>query len=138
MRISLLAVAIVLMAHLGAATPAPAQAMDPTSADSLAAALKVLTDPAGRGALIGSNPSAAEVDRQVQALTGSPELTEEVYALAGQVFADLMKSAGDDMGKLADSLSRARTDPAGFAAELSPETLQRLVALAAKISAARP
>jgi hypothetical protein len=130
-------VVLVLLVFLGAVIRIPAQTLDPSSADSLAATLKVLTAPAGRGLSIGGDPAAAEIDRQVQELAGSPQLAQEVYALAAQVLADLMKSTGGDTGQLTDTLERARTDPAGFAAGLSPQTLQRLSELAAKISAAR-
>jgi hypothetical protein len=131
-------VACMLLALLGAVTQAPAQTSDSSapSADSLATALKILTDPAGRGAL-AANPTAAEIDRQVQALAGSPELAREVYALAGQILADLMKTTGGDIGKLMDTLERARTDPGGLAAGLSPQTLQQLSELSAKIEAAK-
>jgi hypothetical protein len=130
-------VVFLLLVLLGTATGIRAQTLDPSTADSLATALKVLTDPAGRGALIGGSPAAAEIDRQTQALAGSPELTQEVYALAGQVLADLMKSTGGDLGKVMETLGRAQNDPAAFAAGLSPETLQKLSELSAKIAATK-
>ena len=130
-------VLLMFLLHLFTVTQAPAQTPDSPSADSLGAALKILTNPTGKGLSPGSDPAAAEIDRQVQALTGSPELAQEVYALAAQVFADLLKSNGGDMGKVMEALGRARTDPAGFANGLSPQTLQRLGELSAKIAAAK-
>ncbi len=53
-------------------------------------------------------------------LAGSSETADAVYRLAGEVFADLVKSTGGDMGKLMDILSRASADPSGFASALSP------------------
>ena len=44
----------------------------------------------GRSLSPGSDPAAVDLDRQVQALAGSPQLAQEVYALAAQVFADLL------------------------------------------------
>jgi hypothetical protein len=131
-----LVVAYIVLALLGIVTQVSAQTTDSSSADSLAATLKILTDPAGKDA-IGANPAAVAIDRQVQALTGSPELTQEVYALAGQILAELVKSTGGDIGKLMQTIERARTDPAGFAAGLSPQTRQQLSDLSAKIDAAR-
>jgi hypothetical protein len=139
MRIPLLArfVALILLVHLGMVTQVTAQTIASSPDDSLAAALKILTEPTGRSLSAAGDPAAAEIDRQVQALTGSPQLAQEVYALAAQVFADLLKSTGGDMGKLTETLERARTDPAGFAAGLSPQTLQRLSELSEKIAAAK-
>jgi hypothetical protein len=130
-------VLLMLLAHLFTVTQTPAQTADSPSADSLGAALKILTDPTGKGLSPGSDPAAAEIDRQVQALTGSPQLAQEVYALAAQVFADLLKSNGGDIGKVMETLERGRTDPAAFAAGLSPQTLQRLSELSAKVGAAK-
>jgi hypothetical protein len=130
-------VALMLLVQFAIVTEAPAQTIDPLSADPLAAALKILTEPTGKSLSTSGDPAAAAIDQQVHALAGSPQLAQEVYALAAQVFADLLKSSGGDMGKLIETLERARTDPAGFAAGLSPQTLQRLSELSAKIDAAR-
>ena len=80
---------------------------------------------------------SSELDQQVRALTGSPQLTQEVYGLAGEILAELMQSSGGDMNKLFDTLERAKTDPSGFVAGLSPETRDRLRELSEKIAAAR-
>src|SRR5215472_12411426 len=86
MRISSLGfVGLTLLALLGAVTPAPAQTGNSPSADSLAEVLKLLTGPTESGLPTSGSPAAADIDREVQALAGSPELAQEVYALAGQV-----------------------------------------------------
>ena len=108
-----------------------AQALDPTSAAALAETLRILSDPAARGA---GTPGATGVESQVQSLAGSPEATQEVYNLAGQVFADLVKSTGGDTGKLLEALQRAQSDPGSLTEALSPATLQRLRELSTKIS----
>jgi hypothetical protein len=117
-----------------AAPPARAQTLDPASSEALAAALRMLTDPGARGAAIGANPSAGAADKQIQSLGGSPALTQQLYELAGQIFEDLARGSGGDATKMAESLQRAQSDPAGFAALLSPRTLDRLRDLATKIS----
>jgi hypothetical protein len=83
-----------------------------------------------------STPGAAEIDRQVQSIAGSPPAFEEMCAIAAAVFTDLARSSGGDAGRMSEALERAKSDPAGFAARLSPETLQRLQALSAKIPGA--
>jgi hypothetical protein len=116
------------------ATPTHAQALDPASADALAATLRMLADPASRGRIIVSDPAAAEVDRQVQGMAGSSALVQELYGLAAEVFADLTGSSNGDPRLMSEALDRAKSDPAGFAAMLRPETLERLRALSIKIS----
>ena len=74
------------------------------------------------------------MDQQVRALAGSDALTQELYALAGQVLTELARSTGGDPQKMLQLLERAKTDPAGFAAMLSPATQQRLAHLSVKLS----
>jgi hypothetical protein len=119
------------------APPLPAQTLDPAAAAALATTLRMLADPAVRGQILATDPTAAAIDKQVQGLAGSSQLAEEVYGLAAEVFADLARSSGGDPGRLSEALDRAKTDPAGFAAMLRPETLERLRALATKISDAQ-
>jgi hypothetical protein len=117
------------------AAPLAAQTLDPASQEALAATLRMLRDPALRGPVISGNPQAAGVDRQIQGLVGgSPQLTQELYELAAQIFGELTQNTGGDVGKMTEALERAKGDPAGFAAFLSPATLDRLRAFAGKIS----
>jgi hypothetical protein len=119
------------------ATPTHSQALDPASADALATTLRMLADPALRGKIIASDPTAAEVDRQVQGMAGSSALVQEVYGLAADVFADLTRNSNGDPRAMSEALDRAKSDPAGFAAMLRPETLERLRELSVKISDAQ-
>jgi hypothetical protein len=50
------------------------------------------------------------------------------------VFADLTRNSNGDPRAMSAALDRAKSDPAGFAAMLRPETLERLRALSIKIS----
>ena len=117
-------------------TPAPLhpQALDPTSADALEATLRMLTDPAARGRVIARDPGAAEIDRQVQQVAGSPAVAQEIYGIAAEVFADLARNFDGDPQRMSAALDQAKADPATFAAFLRPETLEHLRALSAKIS----
>lgn len=116
------------------ATPLPAQVLDPAAAEALATTLRMLADPAARGQVLAEDQTAAAIDKQVQSMAGSSQLAQEVYGLAAEVFADLARSTGGDPRALHESLERAKSDPAGFAAMLRPETLERLRELATKIS----
>ena len=120
---------------LGVLAPAHAQQGDPGAA-ALADMLKALTAPGVKGAP-GGGVGSSEVDQQVRALTGSPELTQEVYSLAGEILTELMQSSGGNMNKLFETLERAKSDPAGFVDALSPQTRDRLRELSDKIAASR-
>jgi hypothetical protein len=115
------------------ATAAHSQALDPAAASALAATLRMLADPAQRGQIIATDPAAAAIDKQVQGVAGSA-LAQEVYGLAADVFADLARNSGGDPKRRVDALEQAKSDPAGFAAMLRPETLQKLRELSTKIS----
>jgi len=53
--------------------------------------------------------------------------------LAGLVFTDLVQGSGGDLTRMRQSLADGQRDPAGFAAFLSPPTLQYLHDLAGRI-----
>jgi hypothetical protein len=125
---------VALVVALGPASPVIAQPLDATATEALAATLKMLLDPAQRGAAIVASPQAASIDQHVRSLTGSEALTQEFYALAAEVFQELAVGTGGDATKMTETLGRARTDPAAFAALLSPATLQRLRQLSTKIA----
>ena len=128
----------VAVALVALAFPAPlhAQQGDAGSA-ALAEMLKSLTGPGGKGGPLGAGAGSGDIDQQVRALTGSPELTQELYNLAAQVLGELLQSSGGDMNKLFDTLSRAQSDPGAFAATLSPEMRNRLKDLSDRIAAGR-
>ena len=130
--------ALVLMvgpALVAALAPAAAaQALDPTATEALATTLKMLLDPAQRSAAIAGSPQAGALDQQIRTLTGSDALTQEFFALAADIFQELTQASGGDPVKMTQTLDGARTDPSGFAAMLSPATLERLRQLSVKIS----
>jgi len=128
---------VVLAAALAIAPALPAQTLDPASAAALDAAMRLLLDPAQRGPAIAANPQAAAADKQMQALLGSPELQQEFYALAAEIFADLTQRAGGDVTRMTQALEAGRADPSGFMATLSPRTLERLRVLSGKIGERR-
>jgi hypothetical protein len=125
---------VVALAFLVSAGPTGAQPLDPTSQDALNQTLQILLDPDARAAELARNPQGATVDQQVRALTGSDALTQEFYAVAAQVLGELAQNSGGDAQKMLQAVERAKSDPAGFAAMLSPATQQRLRDLAVKLS----
>ena len=124
-------VALLAWAAVG---PAAAQKLDPAAEDALDKALQILLDPQARSGELAKNSQGAAVDQQVRALAGSDALAQELYAVAGDVLRELAQVSGGDPQKMLQAVDRARTDPAGFAAMLSPATQQRLRDLSVKIS----
>jgi hypothetical protein len=128
------AAVLALLVVLAPAAPTRAQSLPSAAAEALSATLRMLLDPAQRSAAIAGTPQAAPLDQQVRSLTGSDALTQEFYALAADVFQELALGSGGDVAKMTDALERARTEPAAFAATLSPQTQERLRQLSIKIS----
>ena len=133
LRAAALRLVVALLLAL-AASPGRAQALDPTATEALAATLRMLLDPAQRAAALAGNAQAGQIDQQIRALTGSEALTQEFYALAADIFQELTQGSGGDPAKMTEALARGSTDPSGFAAVLSPRTLERLRQLSVKIS----
>ena len=119
---------------LAVAGEVAAQPVDPTSQDALTKTLQILFEPSARSAGLAKNPEGAAIDQQVRALAGSDALTQEFYAVAGQILTELVQNTGGDAQKMLQAVERAKTDPAGFATMLSPATLQRLRDLSVKLS----
>jgi hypothetical protein len=67
---------------------------------------------------------------------GSVASSSDLYEVAGEVFRELTERHGGDPAKMSAALERAKKDPEGFAASLSPSTRARLKALADKVPAA--
>jgi hypothetical protein len=123
-----------LVLGLALATSAGAQALDPQATEALAATLKMLIDPSQRSAAIAGSPQATAIDQQIRSITGSEALTQELFALAADVFQEMTVATNGDADKMLQALDAARSNPSGFAATLSPATLERLRALSVKIS----
>jgi hypothetical protein len=130
-----LAAALALVAVLASSTPLGAQPPDPNAAEALAATLRVLLDPAQRSAVLAGSPQGGALDQQIRSLTGgSDALAQELFALAADVLQEVTQATGGDATTLAQTLERARSDPAAFAAMLSPRTQERLRQLSVRIS----
>ena len=127
-------VPVVALALLTSAGSTGAQPLDPRSQDALGQTLQIMLDPDARAAELAKNPQGVTADQQVRALTGSDALTQEFYAVAGQVLTELTQNSGGDAQRMLQAVERAKADPAGFAAMLSPATQQRLRELAVKLS----
>jgi hypothetical protein len=134
MLVSQRSLGVLLAIMLAGALPAAAQSLDPASKEALAATLGLLRDPAARDAAVATNPQAAAMENQLRAVLATPELQQEFYSLAADIFSEIVQGSGGDVGKMTDALEAARSNPSLLAALLSPRTLERLRVLAGKIS----
>jgi hypothetical protein len=108
---------------LGTSVPG-AEPLDAPSEAALRETLRALKRSAGTKAP-GADPRL-----------GSAGSSSELYEVAGEVLRELAERHGGDPLKMAAALERAKKDPQGFAASLSPSTRARLKALADKVPAA--
>src|SRR5258706_14752040 len=76
------------------ATRLPAQTLDPAAAETLAATLRMLADPAARGQILATDPNAAAVDRQVQGMAGASPPPPGGYRPAGRGFPGPARGTG--------------------------------------------
>jgi hypothetical protein len=114
-----------LLGSILAVCSAPAEPLDDPSARALEQTLRSLG--AGGGAAI------EQQDPRLAPIARSPELTRELYEVAGAVLTELAERSGGDPERMNEALGRAKTDPEGFLSSLSPATRARLSALAAKL-----
>ena len=114
-----------LLGSILAVCSAPAEPLDEPSAHALERALGSLG--AGGGAVI------EQQDPRLAPIARSPELTHELYEVAGAVLTELAERNGGDPERMNEALGRAKTDTEGFANSLSPATRARLSALATKL-----
>src|SRR5437867_2121823 len=119
-RRAALLVALVLGVFAGI-RPAQAQGLDPVSKDALAATIRTLQSPGEHGG--GARPS---LDPRIRSLGDSPESTREMNDLAAEIFTEIAERSGGDPDKMSELLARGKSDPAAFAASLSPATREKL------------
>jgi hypothetical protein len=118
---------VLLLGSILAVSSAPAEPLDAPNARALEQAIGSLGS-GGGAAIERQDPRLAPIAR-------SPELTQELYDVAGAVLTEIAERNGGDPERMNDALARAKSDPEGFVASLSPATRARVSALAAKLQA---
>jgi hypothetical protein len=118
---------VLLLGSILAVCSAPAEPLDAPSSAALGQVLGSLAG-GGGGAIEAQDPRLAPIAR-------SPELTREFYEVAGAVMTEITEKQNGDPVRMTEALTRAKADPEGFVAALSPATRARLEALAAKLPA---
>ncbi|MBF0263831.1 MAG: hypothetical protein HQL46_01050 [Gammaproteobacteria bacterium] len=96
-------------------------------------AMELLKNSASREEFFKNHPQAREAQRQLQTITESPELQNEIYGLAADVFADLVKKTAGEPNKLMNLLQNAQQNPEGFANQFSTTQKQELQKLGVEV-----
>ncbi|MGE0761784.1 MAG: hypothetical protein AB7N80_00760 [Bdellovibrionales bacterium] len=126
----LLFLGLMLLAHL----PAKAEELDKASQEALQKTTELLTNRAQREEAIKKDTKAQGADKMVDQVSGGGQNKEDVYGLASDVFADLVKETGGDAQKMQELLQKMARDPASFANRWTPEQRARLQRMADQMS----
>lgn len=121
---------LILTAFLIGPFPAFAQ-MDKHDNQALQKTQGLLKDQKQRDAFIKSDRNAQAADAQLKAVLGNnPQMTEEAYALAAEVLAEMTRKHQGNPDAMAKDLEKFSKDPAAFLSQWSPEQREKLKSLA--------
>ena len=104
--------------------------LDSASQEALQKTQELLTNPALRNQAIEKDGKAKSADKMVEQLGGDAAAKEDIYKLAGDVFAELVKETKGDAKKMQEILSEVSRNPASFKDRWTPEQRARLKAIA--------
>lgn len=123
-----------ILCSLSSLPIAYAQHLDSASQEALQKTQELLKDPAARRQAIKGDPKGQSADKMVDQISGGGTAKEDVYGLASDVFAELVKETGGDAKKMEDLLAQFARNPAAFTERWTPEQRARLKALAEKLN----
>ena len=108
--------------------------LDSASQEALQKTQQLLTNMSQRQEAIVKDPKAKAPDSMAEQAVGfSGGAKEDVYQLASEVFADLVKQTNGDGKKMQEIISEFKRNPAGFAEKWTPEQKARLKTIADQI-----
>lgn len=107
--------------------------LDQHSQEALKKTQELLNSSQQRQEAINSDPQAKKADDFVKNLTGNSNASSEIYELAAEVFASVVKDAQGDPAKMQEAISKFSRDPASFANQWTPEQKQKLKELSGKL-----
>jgi hypothetical protein len=104
--------------------------------DPLGQTQDLLKDPQKRNAFIQQDTQANEVNKKVNQVAGSPEVSNQIYNLSADVFAEIHKITGGDPEKMNKLLQDAAKDPSVLGNALSEDQRKKLKEIATQIETA--
>jgi len=114
--------------------PNNSAAVDTATAKALQQTQALLTNPAERQKAVKTTPDAKRVDDAVNEMAGGKPVSNDVYSLAADVFANMVKQSNGDPVKMQEALEKFQKDPASFANGWTPEQKKKLRDLAGKLT----
>ncbi|MEK7356721.1 MAG: hypothetical protein AAB250_09740 [Bdellovibrionota bacterium] len=105
--------------------------LSPDDQKALQETQEMLRDRSQVEAFAAKDPNAKGADEMVKSLMG-PD-SGKAYDLAADIFADLVRQAEGDPGKLMQLIQNAQKNPEKFATQLSPSQKTQMKALAAGV-----
>ncbi len=108
--------------------------LDEHSEKALGETQQLLKDKTQRNESIAKDPKQKAADDSVRNLVGGDEkMTDDVYALAAEVFTNVVSSANGDAKKMEQMMAEFQRNPAAFASTWTPAQKAKLKALADKM-----
>ncbi len=94
---------------------------------------ELLKDSQKRETLFKTDSNAKETDKKLNQMTGSIDISQEIYALSADIFKILYEQSGGDAQKMQTILVEGVKNPAKFGQSFTPEQQAKLKEIALKI-----
>jgi len=111
----------------------PLWAEDPAVASALNQVQQMLTTPGLRNAEAQKTQAGREATQKLEGLGGSAQTNEEIYALAAEIFAQMVRDTGGDGDKLKAKVAEAQKNPEAFASSWNSQQREKLKSLTTKM-----
>lgn len=104
-----------------------AQNLDAASGQALKQTQSLLQNPSKREEFSKNSAKAKAAEAYVNKITGgNTKTSQEIYSLASDVFANVVKGSHGDPAKMQKELEKFSRNPAAFAATWTPEQREKL------------
>ncbi len=132
----IIAVCLISIQAFGQSSDGASTSIDNASSKALSQTQDLLNNPEARNKAIQGNSRAESADSFVKKVTGgNAQTSNEVYGLAADVFANVVKDAHGDPKKMQEEIDKFEKDPAAFAAAWTPEQRAKLKELSQRLPA---
>jgi hypothetical protein len=124
-------IGVVLLGLVGSLS-AHAEELDSASLEALTRTQALLQDKGQRGEALKNNQQGQALDAQLSSLVGTGADKEAIYAIAAEVFAQLVQETGGDAAKMNQILEEAQRNPEEFAKRLNAAQRAQVSDIAAR------
>lgn len=132
----IIAVCLISIQVFGQSSDGASTSIDNASSKALSQTQDLLNNSEARNKAIQGNSRAESADNFVKKATGgNAQTSNEIYGLAADVFANVVKDAHGDPKKMQEEIDKFEKDPSAFAAKWTPEQRAKLKALSQRLPA---